>query len=527
MAATPEQSVSQFINSLQLTNRQADELTAELLKDPGLVPFLESRDHPDQENESSSSSSSTTGLSAACRVLRTALGAEQFVTAEKLTEPNGTWSATTWQRPACAVLPETAQDVAAALRTVRFFGVRFAVRSGGHSPNPGHSSVPKPGILIDLRRLNDIRVNGPNAKTVTVGPGQRWGDVIAALDPYKVTVIGGRSPSVGVGGLILGGGYFHFSPEFGLAADNVKSFEVVLADGSIVKASSCKHPDLFWALKGGGPNFGIVTSFELYTVPVHEVWVEGLAFSPTQVPDVFEAYAAFQKSTSPDLKATVSVVVSLDVVLVALLYSAPSQSRPRAFAPFENLTPLAVVLPPTNTTILKFSQLSAATQPNYATRHDYRAVSSKIDAKLYTDVYKIWFEQATKVKAATGANQTFTVQTFSKNLVQQGIKRGGNPLGMPLEDFQCWTTLVDWNNAADDAAVRRVGIETTEAWRRLSTERGLGVDYLYMNDASRDQNPLASYGAANIARLRAIAAKYDPARVFQTLQHGGFLLRNV
>ena len=75
--------------------------------------------------------------------------------------------------------------------------------------------------------------------------------------------------------------------------------------------------------------------------------------------------------------------------------------------------------------------------------------------------------------------------------------------------------------------MRRVGIETTEAWRRLSTERGLGVDYLYMNDASRDQNPLASYGAANIARLRAIAAKYDPTRVFQTLQHGGFLLRNV
>jgi len=91
MAATPEQSLSQFITSLQLTNCQADELTAELLKDPGLVPFLESRDNPDQENESSSGSSSTTGLSAACRVLRTALGAEQFVTAEKLTEPNGAW----------------------------------------------------------------------------------------------------------------------------------------------------------------------------------------------------------------------------------------------------------------------------------------------------------------------------------------------------------------------------------------------------------------------------------------------------
>jgi hypothetical protein len=342
-----------------------------------------------------------------------------------------------------------------------------------------------------------------------------------------VTVIGGRAPTVGVGGLILGGGYFHFSPEFGLAADNVKTFEVVLADGSIVQASACKNSDLFWALKGGGPNFGIVTSFELYTIPVHDVWVEGLAFSPAQVPDVFKAYAAFQKSTTPDVKATVSVVITFDVVLVALLYSKPASSRPAAFAPFDNLTPLAVILPPSNTTVLQFSQISAATQPNLATRHDYRAASSKIDAQLYTDVYNIWLQQATQVKEATGANQTFTVQTFSKNLVQQGINKGGNPLGMPLQDFQCWTTLIDWTHAADDATVRSVGIKTTQAWKQLSTQRGLAVDFLYMNDASRDQNPLASYGAANIAKLKSIAAKYDPFKVFQTLQNDGFLLRDV
>ncbi|KAL2190315.1 FAD linked oxidase-like protein [Thermothelomyces heterothallicus CBS 203.75] len=533
--AKPERSLTEFIDSLQLPGQQAAELTAELQKDAELVSFLEARAHSGQESSSSSTTTATTttttpatttGLSAACRVLQTALGSGKVVSADNETEVNATWSATTWQTPACAVLPDSAQGVATTLRTARFFGVPFAVRSGGHSPNPGHSSVASPGILIDLRRLDGIAV-GPGAGTVTVGPGQRWGAVIEALDPHKVTVIGGRNPTVGVGGLILGGGYFHFSPQFGLAADNVKSFEVVLADGSIVKASACKNSDLFWALKGGGPNFGIVTSFELYTIPVHDVWVEGLAFSPAQVPDVFEAYAAFQKSTTSDIKATVSVVVSLDIVLVALLYTEPAANRPQAFSPFDKLTPLSVILPPTNMTVLQFSQISAGTQPDTASRHDYRAASSKIDAQLYTDVYNIWLERATKVKEATGANQTFTIQTFSKNLVQQGIKKGGNPLGMPLEDFQCWTTLMDWNEAADDAAVRSVAIETTEAWARLSAQRGLGVDYLYLNDASRDQNPLASYGPANVARLKAVAAKYDPDRVFQTLQNDGFLLRDV
>ncbi len=87
---------------------------------------------------------------------------------------------------------------------IQYFQVQFAVRSGGHSPNPGWSSVTQPGILIDLSQLDDITISD-DRKTVTVGPGQRWGNVFAALDPYGISVIGGRIPTVGVGGLLLGG----------------------------------------------------------------------------------------------------------------------------------------------------------------------------------------------------------------------------------------------------------------------------------------------------------------------------------
>lgn len=92
------------------------------------------------------------------------------------------------------------------------------------------------------------------------------------------------------------------------------------------------------------------------------------------------------------------------------------------------------------------------------------------------------------------------------------------------ETMAGWTTLIDWENAADDDAVRNVSISTEAKWKELGKERGLSLDYLYTNDASRDQSPIATHGQDNIAKLKAIALKYDPDRVFQTLQNDGFLL---
>lgn len=102
------------------------------------------------------------------------------------------------------VLAENKEDVSLALKTIKFFQMKFATRSGGHSPNPGWSSIAGSGILIDLQNLNQISVNN-DKRLVAIGPGQRWGKVYEILDPYGLSVIGGRIPQVGVGGLILGG----------------------------------------------------------------------------------------------------------------------------------------------------------------------------------------------------------------------------------------------------------------------------------------------------------------------------------
>lgn len=153
------------------------------------------------------------------------------------------------------MLPENANDVSLTIKTITFWKVHFSIRSAGHSPNPTFSSITSPGILIDLKYLNTLTLS-PDESLVSIGPGLKWGEVYAALDPHGISIVGGRIPQVGVGGLILGGGLSHFSGKYGLAADNVVDFEIVLGEGRVVDANERENEDLFWGLKGGGANFG-------------------------------------------------------------------------------------------------------------------------------------------------------------------------------------------------------------------------------------------------------------------------------
>ncbi|KAI4251236.1 MAG: hypothetical protein L6R42_008459, partial [Xanthoria sp. 1 TBL-2021] len=355
-------------------------------------------------------------------------------------------------------------------------------------------------ILIDLQKLNQIQIS-QDKKVASLGPGGRWGDVLAALDPYDVSVIGGRIPQVGVAGVILGGGLFHFSGEYGLAGDNVKNFEIVLSDGTVTTANADRNPDLFWALKGGGANFGTV-------------------------PAILDAFAEWQDKGASDVKSTVALIIAPEAATVGLIYSAPAD-KPEAFGPFYSIPPATVAVPANNGTVLSLTNILGTTFSNAPQRHDYRGASSKVDVQLYKEVYTFWREQAVAVHEATGANMTFTLQPIPVNLVDQGIAKGGNPLGLPRVNHQWWTTLVDWNNAEDDEKVRAVPIATSEKWKELGEQRGSYIPFLFMNDGSRDQSPLSLYGAENVARLKSVSRKYDPSQTFQTLQGNGFLLSKV
>jgi FAD/FMN-containing dehydrogenase len=203
------------------------------------------------------------------------------------------WSASCIKPAAVVVRPTTASEVSVALRYAVEHGVfPLAVCGGGHSTSGDQSS--DGGMVIDLRRMRSTSVD-PQAETITFGGGCTWEDVNNALWEHRLATVSGTVGDTGVAGLILGGGYGYLTGRRGLALDCLLSCEVVLANGEIVNANKNENPDLFWALRGAGPNFGIVTTFTSQAFPQGESWAGFLAYWPDKLGAVIEFGNEFSK----------------------------------------------------------------------------------------------------------------------------------------------------------------------------------------------------------------------------------------
>jgi FAD/FMN-containing dehydrogenase len=201
------------------------------------------------------------------------------------------WNGMIDRRPAVIAMCTSAGDVIASLAFARQHGLPITVRGGGHSV--AGRSIADDALLIDLSSMNSVEVD-PDARIARVGPGAVGADLDAATQEHGLATTGGTYSATGVIGLTLGGGMGFLARRFGMAVDNVIGADVVLADGSQVHASETEHPDLFWALRGGGGNLGVVTSMELRLHPVGPELAVAQAFYPwTEAGDVLRRFRDF------------------------------------------------------------------------------------------------------------------------------------------------------------------------------------------------------------------------------------------
>lgn len=202
------------------------------------------------------------------------------------------------KRPRAVVRTANAGDVIAAVGFARDNNLDLAVRGGGHSV-PGFGTV-EDGVVVDLSAMRGVRVD-PVRRTARVEGGATWGDLNAATYPFGLATTGGIISTTGVGGLTLGGGIGHLARGLGLSSDNLLSADVVTADGGLLVASEDENSDLFWALRGGGGNFGVVTSFEFKLSPVKDVYGGPMFFELEHGTELLRFYREFIKDAPEQL----------------------------------------------------------------------------------------------------------------------------------------------------------------------------------------------------------------------------------
>ncbi|KAI0303852.1 hypothetical protein BC826DRAFT_1100810 [Russula brevipes] len=231
-------------------------------------------------------------------------------------------SSSSSQVSTCSVEPGSVEDVSKILNILGSSRTPFAVKGGGHSTNPKFSSTS--GVQISMSRFNHTKVNVAE-ETVEIGAGLTWDQVYVALNSTGVNVVGGRVPGVGVAGLTLGGGYSFKTSQYGLTVDNVVGYELVLPNGTFINVTP-KDSDLWFALRGGLNNFGIVTKFILKSHPQGDIWGGLLFYAENQLDAIKKALNNFQQKK--DTKAALLVALAYSsnqlTVVVFVFYDAPT-----------------------------------------------------------------------------------------------------------------------------------------------------------------------------------------------------------
>ncbi|KAF9474837.1 FAD-binding domain-containing protein [Pholiota conissans] len=416
------------------------------------------------------------------------------------------------QQSKCVVEPGTPEDVGKILVILGRTRTPFAVKGGGHATNVGFSSTL--GVHIAMSRFSEVNYNS-SSQTADVGAGLVWDDVYAALEPFGVNVVGGRVTGIGVAGFTLGGGYSWKSNQFGLAVDNVIAFELVLPNGRITTVTEKSDPSLFFGLKGGENNFGIVTKFKLKTFPQTEVWGGSIDFLGSNLDAINNATIAFQAVTDPKAAIIASYgstpALPEPLVNVLMFYDAPNPP-PGIFDAF-------LAIPSLDSNIGTRSFLSLVQSAPSNSLQGLRSVYQGFPILSFTAGIAEVIVNETLFWGERLLNQSlfdisYSVEIFLPSVYSHNSAKTAYP---PVRNigFQPFNIACAWNSSEFDSVFHDAVVASSAHIHNAAIaqgQTGLTRSPIYPNYAVSG-TPLADMYGSNLPALRALKARVDPENV--------------
>ena len=414
------------------------------------------------------------------------------------------WNGMIDRRPALIAYCTTVADVQAALAFARSEGLPVAVRGGGHNA-AGLASI-EGGVVIDLTPMNRVEVDA-EARLARAGGGTTWGQFDAATQAHGLASTGGAISTTGIGGLTLGGGIGWLMRKHGLACDGLITAEIVTADGQVLTASSDEHPDLFWALHGGGGNFGVVTTFTFRLHPLTDV-LGGLLVHPAERGrDLLRFYREATSQAPDELTLFAGLMTSPDGLPISALVTCHNGEPDQAE---RDMQPIRAFGPPLADQVARVpytaqqtmlddgfpSGLQVYWKSHFLTGLDDAAIDILVDhfGRITSPLSAILLEQLGGAVARVGVNDTaFRYRTAPYNLAI--ISRWTDPA--EADRHISWTR------------------ELFEAMRPYAE----GVYVNYMSSDEAPDRVMNAYGAETYARLAALKATHDPDNVFAATQN--------
>ncbi|WP_409338703.1 FAD-binding oxidoreductase [Halalkalicoccus ordinarius] len=430
-------------------------------------------------------------------------------------EARSIWNAVIDKAPAVVVRPLGASDVMTAIAFAHEHDLEIAVRGGGH--NVAGNAVCDGGLMIDCSAMRSVRVD-PKAKTAWIEPGALLHDVDVETQAHGLVLPGGFVSSTGIAGLTLGGGFGYLSRAFGLTVDNLRSVELVTADGRFVTASEDENPDLFWALRGGGGNFGVVTAFEFDLHELESTVLAGpIAYDFADAPAVMREVATAVREAPDEVACLMAIrkappapflpeeVHGELVLMVVVMYAGSVEAGEKALAPIRGIgSPIVDAVGP---------------KP-YATFQTMFDAATDAGARNYWKAHYLSEMSGEAIDAMCDYAITIVSPETTIGMMALGGEISRRPAGStPYQHRDAeWVVNVQsrWREAAED--------DVHIAWARdlfdALTPHATGGTYVnFISHDEGEQRIHDAFGTDAYERLVAVKAEWDPENVFHLNQN--------